>query len=102
MAQKLQQQDQSYLLLLQQQPKPLPPATNRPQSPQQLLIQEKTKSPQQLTSDPKGPATIGEVKPSSVAMTLLLNATIACAAADINSFKNTIYCRVCISVGCVA
>uniref|UniRef100_A0A8C7UYT4 non-specific serine/threonine protein kinase n=1 Tax=Oncorhynchus mykiss TaxID=8022 RepID=A0A8C7UYT4_ONCMY len=73
MAQKLQQQDQSYLLLLQQQPKPLPPATNRPQSPQQLLIQEKTKSPQQLTSDPKGPATIGEVKPSSVAMTLLLN-----------------------------
>ncbi|XP_036830757.1 mitogen-activated protein kinase kinase kinase kinase 4 isoform X23 [Oncorhynchus mykiss] len=60
MAQKLQQQDQSYLLLLQQQPKPLPPATNRPQSPQQLLIQEKTKSPQQLTSDPKGPATIGE------------------------------------------
>uniref|UniRef100_A0A8C7UVD5 non-specific serine/threonine protein kinase n=1 Tax=Oncorhynchus mykiss TaxID=8022 RepID=A0A8C7UVD5_ONCMY len=66
MAQKLQQQDQSYLLLLQQQPKPLPPATNRPQSPQQLLIQEKTKSPQQLTSDPKGPATIGEVKPSSL------------------------------------
>uniref|UniRef100_A0A8C8EJ66 non-specific serine/threonine protein kinase n=1 Tax=Oncorhynchus tshawytscha TaxID=74940 RepID=A0A8C8EJ66_ONCTS len=61
MAQKLQQQDQSYLLLLQQQPKPLPPATNRPQSPQQLLIQEKTKSPQQLTSDHKGPATIGEV-----------------------------------------
>ncbi|XP_064869954.1 mitogen-activated protein kinase kinase kinase kinase 4 isoform X5 [Oncorhynchus nerka] len=60
MAQKLQQQDQSYLLLLQQQPKSLPPATNRPQSPQQLLIQEKTKSPQQLTSDPKGPATIGE------------------------------------------
>ncbi|XP_042175652.1 mitogen-activated protein kinase kinase kinase kinase 4 isoform X19 [Oncorhynchus tshawytscha] len=60
MAQKLQQQDQSYLLLLQQQPKPLPPATNRPQSPQQLLIQEKTKSPQQLTSDHKGPATIGE------------------------------------------
>uniref|UniRef100_A0A8C8C8M3 non-specific serine/threonine protein kinase n=1 Tax=Oncorhynchus tshawytscha TaxID=74940 RepID=A0A8C8C8M3_ONCTS len=73
MAQKLQQQDQSYLLLLQQQPKPLPPATNRPQSPQQLLIQEKTKSPQQLTSDHKGPATIGEVIPSSVAMTLLLN-----------------------------
>nr|XP_046219332.1 mitogen-activated protein kinase kinase kinase kinase 4-like isoform X6 [Oncorhynchus gorbuscha] len=60
MAQKLQQQDQSYLLLLQQQPKSLSPATNRPQSPQQLLIQEKTKSPQQLTSDPKGPATIGE------------------------------------------
>uniref|UniRef100_A0A4W5NJU6 non-specific serine/threonine protein kinase n=1 Tax=Hucho hucho TaxID=62062 RepID=A0A4W5NJU6_9TELE len=52
-AQKLQQQDQSYLLLLQQQPKPLPPATNRPQSPQQLLIQERTKSPQKLTSDPK-------------------------------------------------
>uniref|UniRef100_A0A4W5NCX7 non-specific serine/threonine protein kinase n=1 Tax=Hucho hucho TaxID=62062 RepID=A0A4W5NCX7_9TELE len=76
-AQKLQQQDQSYLLLLQQQPKPLPPATNRPQSPQQLLIQERTKSPQKLTSDPKGPAPIGEVKPSSVAMTLLLNATIA-------------------------
>uniref|UniRef100_A0A8C7GFJ5 non-specific serine/threonine protein kinase n=1 Tax=Oncorhynchus kisutch TaxID=8019 RepID=A0A8C7GFJ5_ONCKI len=93
MAQKLQQQDQSYLLLLQQQPKLLPPSTNRPQSPQQLLIQEKTKSPQQLTSDPKGPATIGEVKPSSVAMTLLLDATIACAAAVINSFKNTIYCR---------
>uniref|UniRef100_A0A8C7GE04 non-specific serine/threonine protein kinase n=1 Tax=Oncorhynchus kisutch TaxID=8019 RepID=A0A8C7GE04_ONCKI len=66
MAQKLQQQDQSYLLLLQQQPKLLPPSTNRPQSPQQLLIQEKTKSPQQLTSDPKGPATIGEVKPSSL------------------------------------
>uniref|UniRef100_A0A8C8CEP8 non-specific serine/threonine protein kinase n=1 Tax=Oncorhynchus tshawytscha TaxID=74940 RepID=A0A8C8CEP8_ONCTS len=66
MAQKLQQQDQSYLLLLQQQPKPLPPATNRPQSPQQLLIQEKTKSPQQLTSDHKGPATIGEVIPSSL------------------------------------
>uniref|UniRef100_A0A4W5NFM5 non-specific serine/threonine protein kinase n=1 Tax=Hucho hucho TaxID=62062 RepID=A0A4W5NFM5_9TELE len=60
-AQKLQQQDQSYLLLLQQQPKPLPPATNRPQSPQQLLIQERTKSPQKLTSDPKGPAPIGEV-----------------------------------------
>uniref|UniRef100_A0A4W5NKA7 non-specific serine/threonine protein kinase n=1 Tax=Hucho hucho TaxID=62062 RepID=A0A4W5NKA7_9TELE len=94
-AQKLQQQDQSYLLLLQQQPKPLPPATNRPQSPQQLLIQERTKSPQKLTSDPKGPAPIGEVKPSSVAMTLLLNATIACAAAVINSCLRILSTSVC-------
>uniref|UniRef100_A0A4W5ND79 non-specific serine/threonine protein kinase n=1 Tax=Hucho hucho TaxID=62062 RepID=A0A4W5ND79_9TELE len=70
------EEEQRHLEILQQQllheqamllPKPLPPATNRPQSPQQLLIQERTKSPQKLTSDPKGPAPIGEVQWSHLA-----------------------------------